>query len=294
MKALEKDPAARFQSAREMILALTAAVEIFEKDTVINKVYTHRTHKPELRAISPPPSTPRGEGESGEEQVPSPAATALSRPEETAVAGPRRSTPRDAEEKVSGRQPILSFSALRFGRWLSVIGRKQVWIGTAALLVVVLALLRVWVSSSRPPTITPRPESNPSAGSKVQEPKQPLGGNPTGAESQNETRHPTSLPPSPQRETTPAARGATATRQAIKPPSPPKAPPQSRGLSPDEQARLKDKLATASFYMDHGDYDMAVQTYDAALEIDPTSMQAREGLRKGRQLLDILKNKKKE
>ncbi len=55
MKALEKDPAARFQSAREMILALTAAVEIFEKDTVIKKVYTRRTHKPELRAVPPPP-----------------------------------------------------------------------------------------------------------------------------------------------------------------------------------------------------------------------------------------------
>jgi hypothetical protein len=46
--------------------------------------------------------------------------------------------------------------------------------------------------------------------------------------------------------------------------------------------------------MDHGDYDMAVQTYDAALEIDPTSTQAREGLQKARQLLDILKNKKTE
>ena len=294
MRALEKDPAARFQSAREMILALTAAVEIFEKDTVIKKVYTRRTHKPELRAISPPPSTPRGPGESGEEQVPSPASIALSRPDEAAVAGPRRATRRDAEEKTSRRQPTLSFSAPRFGRLLSVLGRKQVWIGTAALLVVVSALLWVWISPSRPPPVTPGPESSPSAGSKVQEPKQPLGRNPTGAESQTETRNPSSLPPSPQRETPPAPRGATATRQAIKPQSPPNAPQPSGGLSLDEQARLKDKLATASFYMDHGDYDMAVQTYDAALEIDPTSTQAREGLRKARQLLDILKNKKKE
>jgi serine/threonine protein kinase len=294
MKALEKDPAARFQSAREMSLALTAVVEIFEKETVIKKVHTRRTHKPDLRAISPPPPTPRVEEESREEQVPSPASIALSRPDVAAVAGPRRSTPRDAEERMSGRQPILSSSALRFGRLLSVIGRKQVWIGTAALLVVVSALLRVWVSSSRPPTVTSRPESNTSAGSKVQEPKQPLGRNPTGAESQSETRNPSSLPPSPQRGTTPAPRGATATRQTIKPQSPTKAPQRSPGLSLDEQARLKDKLATASFYMDHGDYDNAVQTYNAALEIDPTSMQAREGLRKALQLLDILKNRKTE
>ncbi len=294
MKALEKDPAARFQSAREMILALTAAVEIFEKDTVIKKVYTRRPHKPDLRAISPPPSPPRGEEESGEGQVPSPASIAPTRPDQAAVAGPQRLTPGEAGEKTSGRQPKLSSSALRFGRLLSVIGRKQVWIGTAALLVVVSAAFLVWISSNRPPPVTPRPESNPSAGSKVQGPKQPLGRNPTGAESRTETPNPSSPPPSPQRETPPAPRGATAARQAIKPQSPPKAPEPTRGLSPDEQARLKDKLATASFYMDHGDYDMAVQTYDAALEIDPTSTQAREGLQKARQLLDILKNKKTE
>ena len=273
MKALEKDPAARFQSAREMILALTTAFENFEKGAVANKVYTRRTHEPVLRALSPPPSIPTGEGESGEEQVPFPASIALYRPKEAAITGPRRPTPWDAEERLSWRQPMRLSSAPRFGRLFSGTGRKQAWIGIAALLVVVWAVLLVWVSSSYPPPVIPGAESDPSAGNKVQEPKQPFGWNPTGAESRNETRNPSSLPPSPQRETTLAPRGATATRQAIEPQSPPEALQQigapqrsADSLSEDDLVKLMKNGASSKALVE------LVQKYGIGFQADEPTL----------------------
>lgn len=297
MKAMEKDPASRFQSAREMILALTAAAETFEKDTVIKKIYTGRVQKPEVSAVSPPPSTPAGDEERKEGEVPAPApivSVAHPGPLQDAGTGAPLSTPWDAEETVSGKASTLSSLRREFDRILALAGQQPLWLGTAALLVIVSAVLWVWVGSRRAPTVTSRPESNAGAGSKVHEPKQLPGQNPSGSESQGTTRTPTSPPPTRQREAVTVPREARATSQAVKRQTSQGTPQRTQPLSPDEQVMLKDKLATGSFYMDHGNYDLAAQTYEEARKIDPKNAEAREGLQRARKLLDILTNKKKE
>jgi cytochrome c-type biogenesis protein CcmH/NrfG len=42
--------------------------------------------------------------------------------------------------------------------------------------------------------------------------------------------------------------------------------------------------------MNHANYDDAIQAYQEALKIDPSNQQAREGLRKPRQLQETLKS----
>jgi cytochrome c-type biogenesis protein CcmH/NrfG len=60
-------------------------------------------------------------------------------------------------------------------------------------------------------------------------------------------------------------------------------------LTPAQQAEGKDKLATATFYMDRNDYDSAIVAYQEALRIDPSNLEARDGIQRARTLREALK-----
>jgi serine/threonine-protein kinase len=296
MKAMEKDPASRFQAAREMILALTAAAEAFEKDTVVKKIYTGRLQKARPSAVSAPPSVPTGHEEREGEEVPAqPPVIPVAHPVplRDAGTGPPLSTPWDVTERVRGKPWILS-PRRQIGRILTLAIQKPVWSGTAALLVIASALLWLWVASRRVPTAPSRPATSAGGGLEIQERKELPGQKPSAPEGQGRTHAPPSPPPNPQGGATATPRGAGAKPQAGKQQSPQGTRQRSKALSPDEQLMLKDKLVMGSFYMDRGDYDSAAQAYEEALKIDLKNAEARDGLQKARKLLDILQNKKKE
>ena len=248
MKALEKDPAARFQSAREMILALTAAAEAFEKDTVIKKIYTGQAKKPDLSVVSKPPPPPASEEKGSERHVPSAAPVApvaVQGPPQDAISSPPLSAPWETSETMGGRQPIVLSLRHRVERILTQVGRKRLWLSTAALLIVVSIALGVWVSSRRPPTVTLTPEPIRGTSSKVAEPAKQPGQSPPGAEHQAQPRAPASPPRELQRETT-TPRESAATPQVTKPKPAQNLSRRPQGLSPEEVAALRDKLATGS------------------------------------------------
>ena len=57
----------------------------------------------------------------------------------------------------------------------------------------------------------------------------------------------------------------------------------SRALSSAQEAELKDKLVVARFFMDRDDYDAALEAFQAALKINPSSRDARAGVERARQ-----------
>jgi len=61
-------------------------------------------------------------------------------------------------------------------------------------------------------------------------------------------------------------------------------------LSAQETAVSLNIFKCRDIHMNHANYDDAIQAYQEALKIDPSNQQAREGLRKPRQLQETLKS----
>jgi hypothetical protein len=80
------------------------------------------------------------------------------------------------------------------------------------------------------------------------------------------------------------AESQAAARVPVISPSPTPRPAPPIELSPALEAELRDKRAIADVHMNHASYDDAIQAYQDALRIDPSNQQARQGLRKARQL----------
>ncbi len=68
-----------------------------------------------------------------------------------------------------------------------------------------------------------------------------------------------------------------------------KAPRAAPALSPAQRAELKDKLVVAGFLMERGDYDAALDAFEAALKIDASNRDAQAGKEKARQARDAEK-----
>jgi len=319
MKALEKDPADRFQSAREIILALTAAAETFEEETVIKKVYTSRTQRPDLSAVSPRASPRNGESLQ-EERAPSSVAVATPPPGGSTPevdAGQRPDASWETREATHGEGAAL-FSRVRFGQFLEVAKQKGVQLGAIVLLVAISAGLGIkWWHRPRP---VESPISTPMAETRVSHPapKTTLtadrgtvekGESVTlNWESENATK--LDLQPGvgavqakgqttvrPEESTTytltatgPGGRKTASALVTVITPPPPTRPAPPTKLSPADKAKLTDNLAIAEFHMNRANYDDAIEAYQEALKIDASNRQAREGLRKARQLRETLKS----
>jgi serine/threonine-protein kinase len=317
MKALEKDPADRFQSAREMLLALAAAAETFEKETVIRKLYTNRMQKPDLGAVSPPPLT--GEGQSHqEERTPSPVGLAVplrGKATSEVGVGQRPDTLRETKGAIESNLAAL-FPRIRFGRFLELAKQRGVQLGGMVVLGAILAALGlIWRYRSRP---VEAPTPMPPAHGNYPTPKAVLTVDHATVEKgksvtltwESEYASALDLEPgvgvvqargsrsvSPQTSTTYTLRatGPGGTKDAIARvtvislrPTPRPALPAE--LTPALKSELTDMLAIADVHMNHANYDDAIQAYQDALKIDPSNLQAREGLRKARQLRDTLKS----
>jgi hypothetical protein len=275
MKALEKDPADRFQSAREMLLALAAAAETFEKETVIRRHYTSRIQRPELGAGSPP--APAGEGE----RPPSPAAVAVALAGETASAVAADQTPDTSWEskRAVGSEHAALFSRIRFARFLQLAKQRGVQLAGIGVLVAVFASLglieRYRLRPVEAPASTPLPQSPVS----YLAPKAALTvdhatvekGRPVTLTWQSENATALDLEPgvgvvqargsttlSPQASTTytlrargPGGTKAVTARVAVISPSPTPRPAPPTELTPALKAELRDKLAIADVHMNH-------------------------------------------
>jgi serine/threonine protein kinase len=319
MKALEKDPADRFQSAREMLLALAAAAETFEKETVIRRHYTNRIQKPGLSAGSPPAPAGEGEGSRGE-GPPSPAAVAVALAGETAPAVAAHRTPDTSWESKRGvgSEHAALFSRIRFARFLQLAKQRGVQLAAIGVLVAVFASLGLIERHRLRPVEAPASTPLPQALVSYPAPKAALTvdhatvekGRPVTLTWQSENATALDLEPgvgvvqargsttlSPQASTTytlrakgPGGTKAVTARVAVISPSPTPRPAPPTELSMALKAELRDKLAIADVHMNHANYDDAIQAYQDALRIDPSNQQAREGLLKARQLQETLKS----
>jgi serine/threonine protein kinase len=319
MKALEKDPADRFQSAREMLLALAAAAETFEKETVIRRHYANRIQKPELSAGSPPAPAGEGEGSRGEHPL-SPAAVAVALAGETAPAVAAHQTPDTSWESKRGvgSEHAALFSRIRFARFLQLAKQRGVQLAGIGVLVAVFASLGLIERHRLRPVEAPASTPLPQAPVSYPAPKAALTvdhatverGRPVTLTWQSENATALDLEPGvgvvqargsttlrPQASTTytlrargPGGTKAVTARVAVISPSPTPQPAPPAELTPTLKAELRDKLAIADVHMNHANYEDAIQAFQDALKIDPSNQQAREGLRKARQLQETLKS----
>jgi serine/threonine protein kinase len=319
MKALEKDPADRFQSAREMLLALAAAAETFEKETVIRRHYTNRMQRLELSAGSPPAPAGEGQGPQGE-RPPSPAAVAVAVAGEIApaVAAGQRPDASWETRRAIGSEHAALFSRIRFARLFELAKQRRIQLGGISVLVAVFAALGLIVRHrSRPveaTTPTPLPPAHvyypaPKAALTVDHATVEKGRSVTLTwESENATtldlepgvgvvqaRGSTSVSPPTSttytlRATGPGGTKAVTARVSVISPSPTPRRALPTELTPALKSELTDKLVIADIHMNHANYEDAIQAFQDALKIDPSNQQAREGLRKARQLQETLKS----
>jgi hypothetical protein len=113
------------------------------------------------------------------------------------------------------------------------------------------------------------------------------------AQARNESSHTPRVPlPTPSAS---ARTSAAASRNVSKVASVParstttKAARAAPALSPAQQAELKDKLVVAGFLMERGDYDGALDSFEAALKIDASNRDAQAGKKAARQARDAEK-----
>ena len=161
------------------------------------------------------------------------------------------------------------------------VSRHPTRVGLGVLVVFVLATWATWVRVRKPAT-PPQPESVPTS-----VPTQPLPSKTTAQPPQKEQLGPTRLPP------VEAARRPAGGSRAPEKPGPAEKPGVEkkgrRELMPAQQAELKDRLATATFYMDRNDYDSGIVAYEEAARIDPSNLEARDGIQRARTLREALK-----
>lgn len=308
MKALEKDPASRFQSAREIILALSEAAEIFERETVIKRISTGQMRKltPQPVLSAPVPRAPaRGqlvEATPATETAPPPR-----KPEEAGGEAKPEFPPSIPPKELGGERPHLlkgqaGLAWIRHGlRWAAESSKRgQIAVGVVAFGVVILALLGAWQVSRNRSDKPPQLNEGDSKPSNVSAPpagiKRP---SVTTARPTQEGASSTAAQKQPPKESTGGEPRPTAGSEVMPNPVPEsqatkrkgrqEVPSPSRALSPSQRAELKDKLASAAILMDHNNYDAAIEAFQSALKIDATNADARAGIKKARNLKDALK-----
>ncbi len=290
MKALQKDPARRYQSAREMILALTAAAESFQRSTLIGVTRDSQVKKPPIPAEHGTPLPAPVPGEPGAGPAP-PSAGVPPISEHGLQPGSERSRraakPVEAKRAPSRRWTafLLRIRSTLHSKLASSHGvRTSVVVFLALLSICSVIMLGIRIEGVLKPKWRPTQATGGGVLSTQPEPSQPPAPAPK-----------TSAKP-PQTSSSPAIRSVPATKN--------KAPTETevrrveagtkhdirRELSMAQQKELRSNLAVAKFFMDHNDYDSAITSYREALKIDPSNGPAQDGLRKAYQLRDTLKS----
>ena len=286
MKALEKDPGSRFQSAQEMILAVNEAAESYERETVTRKVSKGPTRARLNRPVAFPPLSPPPPAASAGAVRPSEGKSlpeSISRPGQSEGAGvslSREVSPQPAAGDVTVKAPQPPRIRRALGFIAREISRRPARIGLGVLVVFVLATWATWVRVRKPVT-SPQPGSMP-----ISVPAQSTPPKTVAAPQENESPAPRHLPPT---ETENRSGAAPRAPEKLMPAEKPRTRQGSGELTPAQQAELKDKLATATFYMERNDYDSAIVAYQEALRIDPSSLEARDGIQRAQNLRQALK-----
>lgn len=292
MRALEKNPDDRFQCAREMIMALTAAADTLEKQALAKKQVLHEARRSGFSSLSPPPiaappSVPSVEPDRKEAA----ASQSIADSSRTETAGEIR------EEAALREMPAKTPTGRRL---LRLPTSRAVLVATIGIFIALVAA--AWFAqrtrsqpespqNGTPPsreasgqvssaTLQPSEKAVEQAKSAVSQPlssseRQPAG--PLSTASAAKT-------PVKSGEPTSSSSAAPEPMQSTRP-----EPLRPRGLLPAQEAALKDKLVVADFLMDQSNYEEAIKAYGDALKIDSSNPRARVGLRKARKLQEALK-----
>ncbi len=275
MKALEKDPAKRYQTANEMLEALAAA----KKQAATQTGLATRAITPTgmAAAATPVPDAMATLPISAAATPTFPPTVAAPRPGATPGASAAKSVP--AMDKTVAIAPARTpaVPAARPASKPAPAPRGRRWLVPALVVVLMLGALGMVVRQRRKakaetpsPAIT-QPVSAPAAVTPAPVPAAAPASAPLPSETASQ---PAATPPEPQKKKV----AVKAAEEAVAPPPqtevPKPEPPQARKMDPD----IRRLLQMGKKQYDNGKYGMAMNSFRAVLELDPNNPWAQRGI----------------